>query len=95
MSGQGSPDHPFQPRTPGDDGIGSSTVQTRDVLLKDVWGEDKHVRVSSSYAPLGKVEPVEGGFRLSGRWGWSSGCDHCSWVLLGAIVPEEGFRTFC
>mgnify|MGYP001824693244 FL=1 len=61
---------------------------------EDVWGEDNHTRVSSSYAPLGKVEPVEGGFRLSGRWGWSSGCDHCSWVLLGAIVPGEGFRTF-
>ena len=61
---------------------------------EEVWGEDIHTRVSSSYAPLGKVEPVEGGFKLSGRWGWSSGCDHCTWVLLGAIVPGEGFRTF-
>ncbi|MEM0954686.1 MAG: acyl-CoA dehydrogenase family protein [Pseudomonadota bacterium] len=61
---------------------------------EDVWGEDIHTRVSSSYAPLGKVEVVEGGFRLSGRWGWSSGSDHCTWVLVGAIVPEEGYRTF-
>ncbi len=61
---------------------------------QDVWGEDIHTRVSSSYAPLGKVTPVEGGFQLSGRWGWSSGSDHCSWVLLGAIVPKEGYRTF-
>ncbi len=61
---------------------------------EEVWGEDIHTRVSSSYAPLGKVEPLDGGFKLSGRWGWSSGCDHCSWVLLGAIVPGEGFRTF-
>jgi len=61
---------------------------------RDVWGEDIHTLVSSSYAPLGKVEPVEGGFRLSGRWGWSSGCDHCTWVLLGAILPGEGYRTF-
>ncbi len=61
---------------------------------EDVWGDDVHTRVSSSYAPLGRVEVVEGGFRLSGRWGWSSGCDHCNWVLLGAIVPGEGYRTF-
>ena len=61
---------------------------------EEVWGDDIHTRVSSSYAPLGEVEQVEGGFTLSGRWGWSSGCDHCSWVLLGAIVPKEGFRTF-
>ena len=60
----------------------------------DVWGDNIHTRVSSSYAPLGRVEPLDGGFKLSGRWGWSSGCDHCSWVLLGAIVPGEGFRTF-
>lgn len=61
---------------------------------QDVWGQDIHTRVSSSYAPLGKVTPVDGGFRLSGRWGWSSGSDHCSWALLGAIVPQEGYRTF-
>ncbi|MFT5482154.1 MAG: 3-hydroxy-9,10-secoandrosta-1,3,5(10)-triene-9,17-dione monooxygenase [Halieaceae bacterium] len=61
---------------------------------EDVWGKDIHTRMSSSYAPLGKVTPVEGGFQLSGRWGWSSGCNHCTWVLLGAIVPDEGYRTF-
>ena len=61
---------------------------------EDVWGEDIHTRTSSSYAPVGKVEVVDGGFKLSGRWGWSSGSDHCTWALLGAIVPGEGYRTF-
>ncbi len=61
---------------------------------RDVWGENVHTRVSSSYAPMGKVEPVEGGFRFSGRWGWSSGCDHCTWVLLGGILPDGTYRTF-
>ncbi len=65
-----------------------------DRAQQDVWGEDIHTRVSSSYAPVGKAEVVDGGFRLSGRWGWSSGCDHCTWALLGAIVPGEGYRTF-
>ncbi len=61
---------------------------------EDVWGDDIHTRISSSYAPLGKVTEVEGGFRLSGRWGWSSGSDHCTWVFLGAICPDGGFRSF-
>lgn len=65
-----------------------------DRAQQDVWGDDIHTRVSSSYAPMGKVEVVEGGFRFSGRWGWSSGSDHCTWVLLGGIVPGEGYRTF-
>ena len=45
------------------------------------------------------VERVEGGFRLSGRWSFSSGCDHCEWVFLGGFVPVEpgehpDMRTF-
>ena len=57
---------------------------------EDIWGQDPDVRASSSYAPFGKVTPVEGGYRISGRWSWSSGSDHCSWVILGGVVPREG-----
>jgi 3-hydroxy-9,10-secoandrosta-1,3,5(10)-triene-9,17-dione monooxygenase len=67
---------------------------------QDVWGEDSGTRMSSSYAPTGKIQQVEGGYRVSGRWSFSSGSDHATWVLLGGIVPpgEDGapadFRTF-
>src|SRR5436305_6271642 len=53
----------------------------------DVWGEDDSVQLSTSLAPTGMVERVPGGFRLSGRWSFSSGCDHCQWVVLGGIAP--------
>lgn len=55
----------------------------------DVWGEDSSTLVSSSYQPVGKVTPVEGGYRLSGRWGFSTGSVHCQWVVLGAMVPPR------
>jgi 3-hydroxy-9,10-secoandrosta-1,3,5(10)-triene-9,17-dione monooxygenase len=66
---------------------------------EDVWGEDPGTRMSSSYAPTGRATLVDGGHRLSGRWSFSSGCAHATWVLLGGIVPgEDGapadFRTF-
>lgn len=68
---------------------------------QDVWADDSSVLISSSYAPVGKVTPVDGGFRLSGRWSFSSGCEHCDWVFLGAVVPTEeapwdmrNYRTF-
>ncbi|GLY69804.1 3-hydroxy-9,10-secoandrosta-1,3,5(10)-triene-9,17-dione monooxygenase oxygenase subunit [Amycolatopsis taiwanensis] len=51
---------------------------------EDVWGEDTDVRVASSYAPMGRATVVDGGYRLSGRWSFSSGCDHATWVFLGA-----------
>lgn len=55
----------------------------------DLWRENPDARASSSYAPFGKVTPVEGGYRLSGRWSWSSGSDHCDWAILGGVVPRE------
>lgn len=58
----------------------------------EVWGTDTGTLASSSYAPTGKLTPVEGGFRATGRWAFSSGCDHCAWVLLGALVLGEDGR---
>ena len=64
-----------------------------------VWGTDSTTRASSSYAPTGKATVTDGGYLLSGKWSFSSGCDHASWVLLGGLVfNEEGnvvdFKTF-
>ncbi|MEU7783553.1 3-hydroxy-9,10-secoandrosta-1,3,5(10)-triene-9,17-dione monooxygenase oxygenase subunit [Amycolatopsis sp. NPDC049159] len=57
---------------------------------QEVWGADQDVRISSSYAPMGKAEVVEGGYRLSGRWSFSSGSGHCTWVLLGGPAFSGG-----
>jgi 3-hydroxy-9,10-secoandrosta-1,3,5(10)-triene-9,17-dione monooxygenase len=59
-----------------------------DRAAQDVWASDPGVRISSSYMPVGKVAVVPGGYRLSGRWGFSSGSAHCKWVILGAHVPS-------
>lgn len=61
----------------------------------EVFADGPDAMISSSYNPVGaKAKKVEGGVMLSGRWGWSSGSLHCNWVLLGGVVPEEGYRTF-
>ncbi len=72
-----------------------STSEAQD----EVWADDQDIRISSSYAPVGRATPVDGGFRFSGKWSFSSGCDHATWVLLGGLVMnDEGkpvdFRTF-
>lgn len=66
----------------------------------DVWGEDRNTLISSSYMPVGKVSRVDGGFMLSGHWGFSSGSKHCKWAFLGGMVPPghagdgPDYRTF-
>ncbi len=65
----------------------------------DVWGADASTRMSSSYAPTGRAQVAGGGYQLSGRWSFSSGCRHASWVLLGGLATDDDgnpvdFRTF-
>ena len=60
-----------------------------DRVQKEVWGEDADTWVSSSYMPGGKLRAAEGGYRLSGRWSFSSGSDHCQWVILGTPVVDD------
>jgi len=71
-----------------------------DQAQQDVWGDDDSTLISSSYMPVGKVEHVEGGYKLSGHWGFSSGSKHCTWAFLGGMVPPKNdgeapdYRTF-
>lgn len=55
---------------------------------EDVWHDDPHALLSTSLAPTGTVECVDDGFRVRGRWSFSSGCDFCQWVVLGGMVPS-------
>ena len=65
---------------------------------EDVWANDSSVLIASSYMPQGQVERVDGGFRFSGRWGFSSGVDHANWLFLGGMLSSKSgvpdYRTF-
>ncbi|MEJ5057771.1 MULTISPECIES: acyl-CoA dehydrogenase family protein [unclassified Pseudomonas] len=57
---------------------------------REVWADDHDALICSTYMPAAKVTVVEGGYRISGRWGFSSGSEHCQWVFLGGILPPDG-----
>src|SRR5437660_1872113 len=56
----------------------------------DVWGDDPEAVASSSLAPRAAAKHVAGGWRLSGRYTFSSGCDYAQWAILGAFLGEMG-----
>jgi indole-3-acetate monooxygenase len=40
--------------------------------------------------PAGAAIPVDGGYRVSGRWKFASGITYASWVVAGCVVMESG-----
>ena len=65
-------------------------------MQADFWATGPDTRASSSYAPVGNVDKVEGGYVLSGTWAFSSGVDHATWAILGGgdrnfVVPNSDF----
>src|SRR5262249_27067756 len=40
---------------------------------------------AASFAPPGRATPASGGYRISGKWSFSSGIDNGDWLLLGVF----------
>jgi 3-hydroxy-9,10-secoandrosta-1,3,5(10)-triene-9,17-dione monooxygenase len=57
---------------------------------QEVWGDDPSALICSSLMPAGQATAVDGGYRLGGRWRYASGCEHCGWAMLGAMVAGDG-----
>ena len=60
---------------------------------EEVFGTNPDA-LSSSSLSVGRstCAPLDGGYRLSGRWEFSSGCDAADWLMLG--VPGIGERNW-
>lgn len=65
-------------------------------VLQDIWGSDPSTLMCSSYAPTGRLERANGGFRLSGRWSRCTGADHAAWLSAAAlrVGPDGAAQDF-
>jgi alkylation response protein AidB-like acyl-CoA dehydrogenase len=51
---------------------------------------DPDVITANSTRASGQAEIVDGGYRVSGRWSFVSGCELGTWMVLLCIVHEDG-----
>ncbi len=40
------------------------------------------------FAPRGRAVPGDGGFTVTGRWPFASGCQDCTWLMGGCVVDD-------
>jgi 3-hydroxy-9,10-secoandrosta-1,3,5(10)-triene-9,17-dione monooxygenase len=59
-----------------------------DKAQREVWTENPGAVMAASLAPKGKVKKVQGGYRLSGSWPFTSGVDYADWEIAGGLVPS-------
>jgi alkylation response protein AidB-like acyl-CoA dehydrogenase len=60
-----------------------------DRAQQEVWGANRDAWIAGSLAPNGLAVPVDGGWRVSGKWPWASGSLHAQWVACGIHMENE------
>jgi alkylation response protein AidB-like acyl-CoA dehydrogenase len=53
-----------------------------------IFGDEGHVIMATNLSGNGRARPVEGGYELSGRFIYLSGCDVANWLCVGAMVED-------
>ena len=48
-----------------------------------------HAKIPCPLAPTGTAIPVDGGYRITGRWQWATGIMHGNWVMVNTMVDHS------
>jgi two-component flavin-dependent monooxygenase/oxygenase LndZ5 len=57
---------------------------------QEIWADGPDALVVGGLVPIGRPEPVDGGWRLSGQWPYMSLVERSDWALLCGMVPTSG-----
>jgi alkylation response protein AidB-like acyl-CoA dehydrogenase len=59
-------------------------------VFDEVFADGADVFVVGVGTPAGRAEPVHGGYRVSGRWPFASGCQNAQWIAGHFVVHKDG-----
>lgn len=71
------------------------SIYCDDDAVRAVFATDAPGIVAGMFGPVGQAIPVDGGYRITGKYQFGSGIAHASWVAAGAIAqdPATGEAT--
>ena len=58
----------------------------------DSWGDDPTALAAGSIVPRAVGVPTSGGWRVTGRYAFASGCRHARWVIAGVRCQDRAGR---
>ena len=67
--------------------LGGSAAFLPDDAIDELFEGGMPPRTAGAFAPYGTAIPVDGGYRVNGRWPFGSGVRHSQWVSAGARIP--------
>jgi len=74
--------------------IGCETPMLLALLSREkfehLYASGPDVIIAGAFAPRGQAEAIDGGYRVNGRWGFASGCEHAQWLFGNCVVTEKG-----
>ncbi|RKR90625.1 alkylation response protein AidB-like acyl-CoA dehydrogenase [Micromonospora pisi] len=54
-----------------------------------VYADRPDVIVAGGFNPQGQARAVDGGYQVTGRWAFASGCEHADWIFGNCVVLDE------
>ncbi|HEY2775090.1 MAG TPA: acyl-CoA dehydrogenase family protein [Candidatus Binatia bacterium] len=61
-----------------------------DADAREIYASDPLSVAGGVFAPRGEATADGDGYRMRGRWAFASGIGHCSWLMGGCVVYENG-----
>jgi alkylation response protein AidB-like acyl-CoA dehydrogenase len=74
--------------------IGAETPHLLAMLPRDrfdtLYTQGPDVVVAGGFAPQGRAELADGGYRVTGRWAFASGSRHADWIFGNCVLTGDG-----
>jgi alkylation response protein AidB-like acyl-CoA dehydrogenase len=59
----------------------------------ELYHDNPRAVIGGALVPSGTATTAPGGYRVSGRWGFASGIEHCAWVMAACRVDDGEVRA--
>ena len=69
---------------------GTTSAFLSEEVAREIYASDPNVITAGAIAPYGQAQSTDGGYRVTGRWPFNSGCQHSQWLMGTSVIVENG-----